>query len=276
MILNKWLPQETLKDIQTKMNYTPLKLTLNDEINLLNHFGDDMDFAKRVLNGLLPVIEASVEKLQKFCKDKNLHLIRYQAKVIKAISVHISIVALHNIAFKIETAAEKGDLALSLGLMPELEQTVHVTVAAIKSVVSQAGKTHEACYSSTGQQQNCSTFVSFVDDLSLEYKKAGGSNDQPLDAVNWLSRSTPPRNDNAEDELLGKEGTNLLSSGKKDFFQENLPGINFAAGRERCDQNNSLYIKLLQNFKQNKQHESDVIRTLLIAGGSENRPQEGS
>ena len=105
---------------------------LFDRAQLLENFDNDEEFAKSILDDAGTEIPKEVEGLKALCKGEDLEAIRRSAHTIKGMAANLCTPALHEICFKIESAAKDGDLESARALLSELEQTTKATLEAIR------------------------------------------------------------------------------------------------------------------------------------------------
>lgn len=145
MVLEKWLKPKKPKDQQQNAleptmeasaekagNQQDTLLMLFDEAKLLEAFEGDADTAESILTLALEEIPQDVERLRGACQGDDLQAIRLQAHSIKGMAANLHTPALHMIAYKIETAAKESNVELTRNLLPELEQTMQMTLEAIR------------------------------------------------------------------------------------------------------------------------------------------------
>jgi signal transduction histidine kinase/DNA-binding response OmpR family regulator len=134
-ILEKWL--KTVHD----RNDTPLHADqlkeqevqiLFDETALLELFDGDTEFADSILNDAATELPKDVEKLQRLCAGDDALEFRLQAHTIKGMAANLCAPALCEISHRIEQAAKDGNVTSARNMVPELVQTAHLTIKAIR------------------------------------------------------------------------------------------------------------------------------------------------
>jgi HPt (histidine-containing phosphotransfer) domain-containing protein len=135
-ILEKWILQKETKE--APMN-TPIdqpdQPILFDEAELLDNFGGERDFAESILEDSLQELPGEINTLTELAKGEDAEAIRHQAHTLKGIAATMCAPVLREICFKIETAAHEENIESVRQMLPELEQTVLKTEAAIRNRV---------------------------------------------------------------------------------------------------------------------------------------------
>jgi CheY-like chemotaxis protein len=141
MILEKWLKPEAPRhnaggiaaEAPAEKKGDPQAAPLLfDKAGLLYNFDGDVDFAESILKEALTEIPKYVESLQEHCQGEDMQAIRLQAHTIKGTAANLCTPALRDIAHKIETASKSGDVASAREFLPELVQTMRMTLEAIR------------------------------------------------------------------------------------------------------------------------------------------------
>jgi CheY-like chemotaxis protein/HPt (histidine-containing phosphotransfer) domain-containing protein len=135
LILDKWLKSEPAPQnnggAAAEKPAKQAEPTLFDEAELLDNFDGDREFAKSILDDALIEIPEDVARLGELCRLEDLPAARLLAHTLKGMSANICAPGLRELAFKIETASKGDDAAAVLMLLPELERTAQLTMAAI-------------------------------------------------------------------------------------------------------------------------------------------------
>ena len=134
MIIEKSLTEggQTETPTEDRIEGAASGISLFDEAELLENFDDDRDFAKSILSDALSEIPKELDRLIESCAKEQCAAISDHAHTIKGMAGNLFTPALRDIAFNIEKAAKAGDLQLVRGLMPEMEQTVRLTLEVFK------------------------------------------------------------------------------------------------------------------------------------------------
>ncbi len=132
-MLDRWLarvePGEEPMDDEIP---TVASLSLLDVPDLLLRIGGDCDFAKELLDISSTQLPLILKKLLVTLSVSNdMAPLVMQAHTLKGAASNISALALANVCLRVETAAKDGDMKTVQALVPELEQTVVLTVEAI-------------------------------------------------------------------------------------------------------------------------------------------------
>jgi two-component system, sensor histidine kinase and response regulator len=121
-VIEKWLDiSKTSKETERTHESSD-----NDDIFDKNSFIDrmlgDEDLAKEVIEEFLDDSSRQIDIIRESVKKGNAKELRYKAHSLKGAAANISAAALKEIAYKIEIAGEKGDLAHAAPLIPELDE----------------------------------------------------------------------------------------------------------------------------------------------------------
>ncbi|MDD2900251.1 MAG: ATP-binding protein [Desulfuromonadaceae bacterium] len=128
-ILIKWLPTGDCSD---EVQGAPITHPLFDEADLLDRMDNDRDFVRMILSESTKELAKQLEEIRELCRGDDLIAIHHIAHTMKGMAANISASALSDMAYKIETTAKNGDLTSVRDLFPELEQTMLMTMQAIK------------------------------------------------------------------------------------------------------------------------------------------------
>jgi|GEM_PF-2887565 len=132
---NENLKSLTLLYVEDDEIPTVESLSLLDVSNLLSRIGEDVDFAKELLDLSLSHLPLILKKLRiTLAGSDDMNSIFLQAHTLKGAASNISALALCAVCLRVETAAEDGDMKTVLALMPELEKTLEMTVEAIGKI----------------------------------------------------------------------------------------------------------------------------------------------
>ncbi len=132
---NENLKSHSLMYVEEDAIPTVESLSLLDVPNLLSRIGEDVDFAKELLDLSLTHLPLILKKLRiTLAGSDDMNSIFLQAHTLKGAASNISALALSAVCLRVETAAEDGDMKTVQALMPELEKTVETTVEAIGKI----------------------------------------------------------------------------------------------------------------------------------------------
>ena len=106
------------------------EIPLFDKVKLLDHFDGDEAFARSILAEAVRELPKELCKLRELCMGEDAQAIRLLAHTLKGVAANLCTPALRGISNKIETAAKDGDLESARNLLPELENTVQMTLDA--------------------------------------------------------------------------------------------------------------------------------------------------
>ena len=141
MVLGKWLNPETPGEPSGSASGDAAAGGMGDPLNmpflfnvseLLEKFDGDQEITQSILADALTEIPKDIELLKKQCQEEDLQGIRIQAHAIKGMAANLCTPALRDIALKIETAAKNGEMSSVRELLPEMEQTMRITLDAIR------------------------------------------------------------------------------------------------------------------------------------------------
>jgi signal transduction histidine kinase/HPt (histidine-containing phosphotransfer) domain-containing protein/FixJ family two-component response regulator len=132
-VLDAWLRAGCSKEPPARENgdEKPDAHLLFDEAVLLQRLDNDRDFVRMILGETVKELPKLLEGLQTLCMGDDNGAIRRQAHTMSGMAANISTPQLRKICQKIETAAKDGDLESARNMLPELERTVQMTLAAI-------------------------------------------------------------------------------------------------------------------------------------------------
>jgi DNA-binding response OmpR family regulator len=134
-MISKWVERESSTHPPDKENEGPGCSPFFDERDLLDRLDNDRTFIRAILNQSLGEMPQQLALLQELSHGTDVLSISRQAQSMKGTAANISALALAEICFKVQSAAEEGDLAKTVGLMAELNHTVEQTVEAIKQAI---------------------------------------------------------------------------------------------------------------------------------------------
>ena len=136
LILEKWLMSGDQKDMSAQItdeaSTAPL---IFNKADMLSRLDNDPVFAGSILEESLFELPNMLEELTELCKGDDAVTIRRKAHTMKGFAAIISTEALREICGNIETAAKDGNLETARELLPDLEQTVIMTIEAIRKAV---------------------------------------------------------------------------------------------------------------------------------------------
>jgi CheY-like chemotaxis protein len=125
MALDKWLMPGA-----PQMQLAP---PLFEEAELLEYLEGDLNYAKKILNYVLKTFPEHIETVKGLATAGVAEAVYRQANTMTALVSCTFTPALQEICFKVETAAQAGDLEAARGLLPELERTAVKTLEKIRT-----------------------------------------------------------------------------------------------------------------------------------------------
>ncbi len=129
----KIIAKEQTEETIPVMSDQPDVSQLFDEIELLNNFDGDRDFAESILNDVLQALPDDMKTLGELAKGDDAQAICLQAHTLKSLAANICAPALREICYLIETAAHENNLEAVRKLLTELERTALITVESIRA-----------------------------------------------------------------------------------------------------------------------------------------------
>ena len=133
-ILKKWLQRsDTMEPSVNTSCSQPSTPLFFDEVELLNTFEGDRDFAESILDDALQELPDDIITLNELAMGDDTQAIRHQAHTMKGLAANISAPALREICFQIEEAAANGSLESVRKLLPEMDRIIFMTVEAIRT-----------------------------------------------------------------------------------------------------------------------------------------------
>lgn len=106
---------------------------LFDEEELLDNFGGERDFAESILEESLQELPGEMKTLCELAEGCDAVAVQHQAHTLKGVAATICAHSLREICYSIEQAAHASDLITVRNLLPELEQALLKTDAAIRN-----------------------------------------------------------------------------------------------------------------------------------------------
>jgi hypothetical protein len=106
----------------------------------MGYLNGDLNYAKKILNHVLKKFPEHIEALNELAKGDNMEIIIEQANTMTGLASCTYTPPLQGICFKVETAAQGGNLASVRMLLPELENTARMTLKEIQAVVARISK----------------------------------------------------------------------------------------------------------------------------------------
>lgn len=106
---------------------------LFNKSQLIDNLDGDVEFAESLMEDALIELPLEVVKLQELCKGDDSQAIHLHAHTIKGMAANLCASTLRDICLRIETAAKDDDLNSARTFLPELEQTMLMTIEAIKT-----------------------------------------------------------------------------------------------------------------------------------------------
>lgn len=107
-------------------------------VDILDRIDNDRKFVKMILEESLVEVQKHLDRLIELCGDDDIIAIRHQTHIIKGIAANLSTELLRDLAEEMENTAKNDDLQHVRQLLPQMEQTVHDTIAAIMDALVSA------------------------------------------------------------------------------------------------------------------------------------------
>ena len=108
-------------------------LSFFEEKELLEYLDGDLKYAKKILNYVLKTFPEHIKSLKELAAGFDMQAICLHAKTMTGLVSCTFTPALQEICFKVETAAQEGDLDSTRELLPELERIALKTLEKIRS-----------------------------------------------------------------------------------------------------------------------------------------------